>query len=158
MRMNRFLPPLVALLLAACATGSKTSGTNAQVEVDSHELLGDIAFERQQLDTAANEYLAAALLSDQPALAAEAVQLERDHIAVRIVPLFASPPNRRYFAAIFGDNVFVDPSVFTHTAKRHAQAIAAAQPWGLLALGILLVLLLAGNERWNSRLSIGATT
>ena len=63
--MKRLLPSLVALLLAACATGSKTDGSNAQVEVDSHGLLGDIAFERQQLDTAANEYLAAALLRRQ---------------------------------------------------------------------------------------------
>jgi hypothetical protein len=95
--------------------------------------------------------------ADQPALAAEAVQLRREHIAVRIVPLFADRANLRYFAAIFGDDVFVDPSVFTHTAKHHAQSVAAAQPWALLALGILLVLLLAGNERWNGRLSIGAT-
>ena len=73
--MKRLLPSLVALLLAACATGSKTDGSNAQVEVDSHGLLGDIAFERQQLDTAANEYLAAALLSDQPALAERATRV-----------------------------------------------------------------------------------
>src|SRR4051812_25399259 len=70
--MKRFLPSLVALLLAACATGSKTDGSSTQVEIDSHALLGDIAFERQQLDTATNEYLAAALLSDQPALAERA--------------------------------------------------------------------------------------
>ena len=94
--------------------------------------------------------------ADQGALAAESLRLRREHIAVRIVPLFANPSNVRYFAAIFGDNVFVDPSVFTHTAKRHAQSIAAAQPWALLLLGGLLVLLLAGNERWNSRLAIGA--
>ena len=75
MRMKRFSTPLVALLLAACATGSKTNGNNAQVEVDSHGLLGDIAYERQQLDTAANEYLAAALLSEQPALAERAAQV-----------------------------------------------------------------------------------
>ncbi len=73
--MKRFLPSLVALLIAACATGSKTDGSNAQVEVDSHALLGDIAFERQQLDTATNEYLAAALLSDQPALAERATRV-----------------------------------------------------------------------------------
>src|SRR5262252_7841696 len=75
MRMKRFLLSLVALLLAACATGSKTDGNNVQVEVDSHGLLGDIAFERQQLDTAANEYLAAAMLSDQPALAERAARI-----------------------------------------------------------------------------------
>ena len=95
--------------------------------------------------------------ADQPALAAEALRLHQEHIPVRIVPLFASPDNLRYFAAYFGDNAFVDPSVFTHTAKRHPQAIAAAEPWALLALGVLLVLLLAGNERWNARLSVGAT-
>src|SRR5215831_1947367 len=75
MRMKRLLTSLVALLLAACATGSKTDGSNVQVEVDSHGLLGDIAFERQQLDTATNEYLAAALLSDQPALAERATRV-----------------------------------------------------------------------------------
>jgi hypothetical protein len=67
----------------------------------------------------------------------------------------ADPDELRYFAAVFGDNAFVDPSMFTHTAKRRAQSVAAAQPWALLALGALLVLLLAGNERWNGRLAIG---
>jgi hypothetical protein len=95
--------------------------------------------------------------ADQSALAAEALRLRAAHIQVRIVPLFASKTNLAYFSAIFGSNVFVDPSVFTHTARRHEQAIAAAEPWALLALGILLVLLLAGNERWNSRLAMEAT-
>jgi hypothetical protein len=94
--------------------------------------------------------------ADQPPLAAEVLKLRREHIAVRIVPLFAATTNRRYFAALFGNDAFVDPSVFTHTAKRHAQTIAGAQPWALLALGAVLVLLLAGNERWNGRLAIGA--
>ncbi len=94
--------------------------------------------------------------SDGPALLAAAAHLRRDHITVRIVPLFATPTNVRLFGATFGENVFVDPSVFTHTAKRHEQAIAAAEPWALLALGLVLVLLLVGNERWNGRLAVGA--
>jgi len=94
--------------------------------------------------------------ADQPALSAEALRLRAEHIQVRIVPLFAGMSNIRYFQAIFGDNVMVDPSVFTHTAKRHERSIAAAEPWALLALGLVLVLLLAGNERWNSRLAMGA--
>jgi hypothetical protein len=94
--------------------------------------------------------------ADQPALAAEALRLRQEHIAVRIVPLFADPTNLRYFAAIFGGNALVEPSVFTHTAKRHAEAIAAAQPWALIGLGVVLVLLLVGNERWNGRLMVGA--
>jgi hypothetical protein len=94
--------------------------------------------------------------ADQSALEAEALQLRREHIPVRIVPLFASPTNLRYFAAYFGSDAFVDPSVFTHTAKRQAQTIAATEPWALIALGLVLVLLLAGNERWNGRLTVGA--
>lgn len=94
--------------------------------------------------------------ADQPALDIEALRLRQAHIHVRIVPLFANPVKLRYFAALFGPNVFVDPSVFTHTAKRHEQSISVAEPWALLTLGVALVLLLAGNERWNSRLAIGA--
>ncbi len=95
-------------------------------------------------------------LADQPALDAEALRLRRAGIAVRIVPLFASKSNRRYFAAVFGDNAFVDPHVFTHTAKRQAQSVAGTEPWALLLLGVLLVLLLTANERWNGRLSFEA--
>jgi hypothetical protein len=41
-----------------------------------------------------------------------------------------------------------------HTAKRSVQAVAATEPWLLLALGTLLVVLLAANERWNARLTV----
>jgi hypothetical protein len=93
--------------------------------------------------------------TDQAALETEALHLRQDHIPVRIVPLFAKASNKRYFAALFGDNVFVDPSVFRHSAKRHEDGVAGAEPWALLGLGALLVLLLAGNERWNGRLAVG---
>lgn len=91
--------------------------------------------------------------ADQGLLEQEALQLRADHIPLRIVPLFAAPRDKRLFAALFGDKAFVDPSVFTHTAKRHAAAIAAPQPWMLLLFGSLLVVLLAGNERFNGRLT-----
>ncbi|HLY94185.1 MAG TPA: vWA domain-containing protein, partial [Gaiellaceae bacterium] len=89
--------------------------------------------------------------SDEPALYAEAQKLRNAHIPVRIVPLFADPANKRLFAALFGNGAFVKASVFTHTAKRHAQAVSGSEPWTLLTLGFVLVLLLAGNERWNGR-------
>jgi hypothetical protein len=92
--------------------------------------------------------------ADQPRLELEAATLRQAKIPVRIVPLFASPLDRRLFGALFGADAFVDPSVFTHTAKRHAASIAAPPPWTLLLLGGLLVLLLAGNERWNGRLAV----
>jgi hypothetical protein len=95
---------------------------------------------------------------DQPALLAETLKLRRAHIPVRIVPLFAAPSNARLFAALFGSNAFVSPSVFTHTARRRAQAVSGTVPWLLLGLGMVLVLLLAGNERWNGRLVMEAAT
>ncbi|HET7146407.1 MAG TPA: vWA domain-containing protein [Gaiellaceae bacterium] len=91
--------------------------------------------------------------ADQALLEQEAIRLRAAHIPVRIVPLFAAPRDRRLFEALFGENAFVDPSVFTHTARRHAAAVAAPQPWLLLGLGVLLVVLLAGNERLNARLT-----
>jgi hypothetical protein len=96
--------------------------------------------------------------SDQGALANEALRLRTAHIPVRIVPLFAAAVDVHFFAALFGQNAFVDPSVFTHTAKRHAASVAAPAPWALLLLGGLLVVLLAGNERWNGRLEIEGST
>jgi hypothetical protein len=94
--------------------------------------------------------------ADQAQLETEALTLRNAHIPVRVVPLFAAPRDVRLFAALFGDKSFVDPTVFTHTAKRHAESIAAPAPWTLLLLGGLLVLLLAGNERWNGRLAVRA--
>jgi hypothetical protein len=97
--------------------------------------------------------------ADRGLLADEALRLRADHISVRIVPLFAAAPDANLFAALFGANAFVDPSVFTHTAKRRAASVAAPLPWQLILLGALLVVLLAGNERWNGRLEVeGAAT
>jgi hypothetical protein len=90
--------------------------------------------------------------ADQPVLEQMAVRLRQEHIPLRIVPLFASAHDKNLFAALFGDNAFVDPKAFTHTAKRHVESIAAPEPWLLLGLGALLVLLLAANERFNGRL------
>ncbi len=96
--------------------------------------------------------------SDRGLLADEALRLRTDHIPVRIVPLFAAAANVQFFGALFGRRAFVDPRVFTHSAQRHAAPIAAPAPWALLLLGALLVLLLAGNERWNSRLEVEPVT
>ena len=70
------------------------------------------------------------------------------------MPLFAESSNKSYFAALFGSNSFVDPSAFRHGAHKHVQPVTAAAPWALLGLGVVLVLLLAGNERWNARLVV----
>src|SRR5882672_7394392 len=57
-RLSIWLPLLIPVVaLAGCATLPKTGGGDAQIDVDSHTLLGEIAFERQQVDTAAQEFL-----------------------------------------------------------------------------------------------------
>jgi hypothetical protein len=94
-------------------------------------------------------------VADQAQLDAEALTLRREHMPVRIVPLFAEASNKNYFAALFGSKAFVPPSAFRHSAHKRVQPVAAAAPWALLALGVVLILLLAGNERWNGRLAVG---
>jgi hypothetical protein len=62
--------------------------------------------------------------------------------------------DKNYFAGLFGRDAFVDPKAFSHRATEHVQPIASSVPWGLLAVGGALVLLLFGNERWNTRLAV----
>jgi hypothetical protein len=93
-------------------------------------------------------------VADESALDSEALTLRKEHMPVRIVPLFAEAANKSYFGALFGANAFVPPSAFRHSAHKSVQPVAAAAPWALLSLGVVLVLLLVGNERWNTRLTV----
>jgi hypothetical protein len=90
--------------------------------------------------------------ADEEPLVAEALALKKAHIPVRIVPVLAAPADVRIFAGLFGWNVFVQPSAYKTTATEHVQPIAASWPWALLAVGALLVGLLAANELFNTRL------
>jgi tetratricopeptide (TPR) repeat protein len=66
---------LLMVSLAGCATVTTINGADRQVEVDSHSLLGEIAFERQEFETAAEEFLQAALIATEPSLAERAARL-----------------------------------------------------------------------------------
>ncbi len=89
---------------------------------------------------------------DRDPLVAEAQALRQAHVPVRIVPINASPQNVELFARLFGTGVFVRPQAFKKTSKQRVQPIAASSPWPLLTVGLVLVGLLAANERLNSRL------
>jgi tetratricopeptide (TPR) repeat protein len=67
-----------AVMAAACATVPTVDGAFGQVEVDSHMLLGEIALERRDLQTAANEFLAAAMLSEEPGPAERATRIAHE--------------------------------------------------------------------------------
>lgn len=90
--------------------------------------------------------------NDRDPLAAEAQVLRQAHVPVRIVPINAAPQNVETFAELFGANAFVGPQVFKRISKQRVQPIVAASPWALIAVGLVLVGLLAANERYNSRL------
>jgi hypothetical protein len=90
--------------------------------------------------------------NDRDPLVAEAAALNKAHIPIRILPLNATPQDIRVFANLFGPNVFVGPQAFKKTGKQQVEPISAASPWALLAVGLVLVGLLAANERLNSRL------
>ena len=90
--------------------------------------------------------------ADEEPLVAEAQALKKAHMPLRIVPVFAAPDNTKIFASLFGWNSFVEPSAFRRTSTRHVEPIATSWPWALLAVGTVLVTLLAANERFNTRL------
>jgi hypothetical protein len=89
--------------------------------------------------------------NDRDPLVAEATALREAHIPVRIIPVNAAPQDVRLFAGLFGQSSFVGPQAFKQSSKRRVEPIAAGSPWGLLAVGAILVGLLAANERLNSR-------
>jgi hypothetical protein len=67
-----------AVMLAACATAPTVVGADRQVDVDSHMLLGEIALDRQDLQTAASEFLTAAMISDEPGPAETATRMAHE--------------------------------------------------------------------------------
>jgi tetratricopeptide (TPR) repeat protein len=76
--MKRARLLLSVAILTGCATAPTVDGTDVQVAVDSHLLLGDIALERQDRDTAVREFLAAAMLSDEPGPAERATRIAHE--------------------------------------------------------------------------------
>jgi tetratricopeptide (TPR) repeat protein len=76
MNRTRWLPSTAALV--ACSIALEVAGDERQIEVDSHLLLGDIALERQDLPTAAREFLAAAMLAEEPGPAERATRIAHE--------------------------------------------------------------------------------
>jgi tetratricopeptide (TPR) repeat protein len=81
----------------------------AQIDIDSHALLGQVAFEQDRRDDAAKEFLQAALLSDNPAYAERAARLAYDRgltetgqsAARRWIAVAPDDSRAHWFAGIF---------------------------------------------------------
>jgi tetratricopeptide (TPR) repeat protein len=76
--MKRALLLILTATVAAPAVGQTIDLSAPEVEVDSHLLLGEIAVERRDLATAANEFLAAAMLAETPGPAERATRIAHE--------------------------------------------------------------------------------
>ena len=74
----KYLSVIIIAWLAGCATGSVQQSGAPRIDLDSHVVLASIARERQNTAEAAENYLAAALLSDDPRFAELATELAHE--------------------------------------------------------------------------------
>ncbi len=75
---TKYLSAIAIAWLAGCATGTVQQSGAPRIDLDSHVVLASIARERQNVAEAADNYLAAALLSDDPGLAELATELAHE--------------------------------------------------------------------------------
>ena len=74
--MKRLQLIVLAAVLCGCASvPAADNSADRQVEIDSHVLLAEIALDRQQFDTSAKEFLAAAMIANEPSIAERATRL-----------------------------------------------------------------------------------
>lgn len=88
--------------------------------------------------------------------------LQNSGVEVRVVPLFAQPQNRRFFAELVGPDSFVAETSLVRPIESDELGLGGRIPWLYLALylalGFALVGLLAANERLNGRLTVAWRT
>ena len=75
---TKYLSAIAIAWLAGCATVTVQQSGAPRIDLDSHVVLAAIARERQNVAEAADNYLAAALLSDDPGLAELATELAHE--------------------------------------------------------------------------------
>jgi hypothetical protein len=96
---------------------------------------------------------------DVPRLTATLTEMRREGIALRILPLGAREDQRRFFERVFGSGIFVDlddaprAAVAAEWSGRFRLAEEEA-PWLFLGVALVLIVLLAANERLLARLRL----
>jgi hypothetical protein len=92
---------------------------------------------------------------DVPAMTGTLLELKRDGIPLKIVPLFASPGDRAFFERLVGPDAFDDQVTFAGQMRRNARETVGGQmPWTLLVIGALLIVVVGANERLLARLPL----
>jgi hypothetical protein len=95
-------------------------------------------------------------LSDVPRLTKTVVELRRENVAFRVVPLFPNLDARYVFERISGRDAFVDPRRLGRTESGSGlHVFAAPSPRSLVLASALLILVVALNELWCRRLQFG---
>lgn len=92
---------------------------------------------------------------DETNLSAALVDLKRDGIQLRLVPLASQPQNRAFFEQLVGRAAFVaeaDSEAPLATAKE--RRLGGTLPWGFLVIASIVVVLLGVNERLLARLGV----
>ena len=88
-------------------------------------------------------------------LGAEVAELKRTGIDVRIVPLNPTPEKLAKIEALTGTSALLrEPGTAGEVRAPEERSIRAAVPWTFVLVGLLLVLLLATNERTLARLEV----
>lgn len=93
--------------------------------------------------------------SDQGRLAWMLARYRTEAIELRVVPLFAEPEDRQFFARFVGDeNLVTPPQLAAQTRAVSEGALVGASPRLLALLAVVIVLALAVNEWWCRRLEL----
>jgi hypothetical protein len=93
--------------------------------------------------------------SDYAALTQTLVQLRSEHVVVRAVPLVSSENAKQLFRSVLGNGYLLPaPSAVAHDSGSVRRTLPGGIPVALLMLGGLLLLGLAANERWCTRLAL----
>jgi hypothetical protein len=88
-------------------------------------------------------------------LGAEIARLQREGVALRIVPLAPTPEKRALIEQLTGASALLrDPGETGAVRAPEERTLRAAAPWTFVLIAAVLVLLLAGNERALSRLDV----
>lgn len=98
------------------------------------------------LDTAA---------SDHGRLSWMIARYRADRIELRVVPLFATPQDKAFFARLLGEQALVTPPELAAERRRQAEgALVGSSASTLVLLAGLIALALAANEWWCRRLDL----